>query len=277
MAWLWNSWEEYVAAVNPVAVQGSSDRVRLSHTDSRSLTKHSLYEAVRELKENALELKKLGFKGREISTPAHNPAIVSKAFVLVQDAVYAGEELLLYHKRLAQSRAAYGFLHQQLLINEWERYAKTHRITREINQLVSDMDKLLQDYDSLVEEDRELLVYGNELPDPLKDDFCLARDLFSVGFDEVGLMIAGRGEEGVLRKIADFRSGATISGPPKNFDLIEAMFRDGVISKDTKALLHYLRELRNSEAHSDGTKRRSLDNPRGTATTVAPHFQITSS
>lgn len=39
----------------------------------------------------------------------------------------------------------------------------------------------------------------------LEADFRLARNLFSIGFDEVGVLIAGRGLEGVLRKVAAMR------------------------------------------------------------------------
>src|SRR5262245_53495019 len=41
-----------------------------------------------------------------------------------------------------------------------------------------------------------------DLPPSLESDFRTSRNLFSIGFDEVGLLIAGRGLEGVLRKIA---------------------------------------------------------------------------
>src|SRR5262245_65585889 len=41
-----------------------------------------------------------------------------------------------------------------------------------------------------------------DLPPSLESDFRTSRNLFSIGFDEVGLLIAGRRLEGVLRKIA---------------------------------------------------------------------------
>jgi hypothetical protein len=48
MAWLWDSWEEYVDIVHPVAVD-SPERVRMSLRDSRFEVEHSLYKALREL------------------------------------------------------------------------------------------------------------------------------------------------------------------------------------------------------------------------------------
>jgi len=119
------------------------------------------------------------------------------------DAVHVAEELLLYHKRLAKSKAAYGFLHQHNLPNHWSRYAQTRRIVREINQFMSDVEEFLQGFEAMKEAEDEFIVGTIDLPDLLESDFRLARNLFSVGFDEVGLLIAGRGLEGVLRKIAD--------------------------------------------------------------------------
>ena len=102
-----------------------------------------------------------------------------------------------------------------------------------------------------------------------ESDFRLARNLFSVGFDEVGLLMAGRGLEGVLRKIAVVRKiSLEVKGKPVPAsetdlsDLIQTMYqlhwkteRTRLISAETRALLHYLRALRNSGAHAvDGTR-----------------------
>jgi hypothetical protein len=262
MAWLWDSWEEYVDIVRPVALD-SPQRVRMSQRDSWFETEHSLYKAVGELEQKTRALCSLGFRGTDDATPAHDEALVDQAQPLVMDAVYAAEELLLYHKRLAKSKAAYGFLHQHTLPNHWQRYAKTPRIVREISQLVSDVNELLQGLDAMAELEDEFIVSSIDLPAVLEADFRLARNLFSVGFDEVGLLIAGRGLEGVLRKIADARKislevkGKLVPASEVDlYDLIETMYRvlwkahkTRLISPDTKALLHYLRTLRNSGAH----------------------------
>jgi hypothetical protein len=97
----------------------------------------------------------------------------------------------------------------------------------------------------------------------LEADFRLARNLFSLGFDDVGLLIAGRGLEGVLRKIANIRKilleskGKTAPAAEADLhDLIETMYQlrwktkgTRLISPEAKALLHYLRTLRNNGAH----------------------------
>lgn len=263
MAWLWNSWEEYVDIVHPVAVD-SPQRVRLSRRESWFEAEHSLYKAVHNLEEKSQALCQLGFRRKDDAGPVHDRALVGQAQPLVLDAVYAGEELLLYHKRLAESKAAYGFLHQHTLPDHWHRYAETRRIVREISQFISDVEELLQGYEAMAEAEDEFIVGSIDLPAFLECDFRLARNLFSVGFDEVGVLIAGRGLEGVLRRIADVRNiSLDVKGKPVPasetdlHDLIETMYqlrwktkRTRLISAETKALLHYLKALRNSRAHS---------------------------
>src|SRR2546427_7180330 len=101
MAWLWNSWEEYVEMVHPLAVD-SPGLVRISQRDSWFETEGRLWEAVKELEEKAEALRKLGFTGSSHDHPPNDPSIIEQAGPIVWEAVYAGEELLLYHKRLAK-------------------------------------------------------------------------------------------------------------------------------------------------------------------------------
>lgn len=197
-------------------------------------------------------------------------------------AVYAGEELLLYHKRLAESKEAYGFLHQHSLPDHWGRYAQTRRIIKEISQFVCDVDELLRGLDVMAEAENEFIVGSIDLPALLEGDFRLARNLFSVGFDEVGLLIAGRGLEGVLRRITEVRNISleekgkrTPASEASLHDLIEIMHQlrwkkkqTRLITAETKALLQYLKTVRNSGAHSAaGT--RSVVNLREKAVVIA--------
>ena len=281
MAWLWDSWEEYVDAVHPVAVDRPG-LLRLSHRDSWFETESRLLSAVRKLQEAIHSLSELGFTGRDHDRPPKDAANSKKAESVVLDAVYAGEELLLYHKKLAESEAAYGFLHQHDMIEHWDRYERTGRVGSEIHQLVSDISELLQGFQEFSRTDDKFIVGDLDLPPQLEADFRLARNLFSVGFDEVALLMAGRGLEGVLREIADARKilldvkGKTTPASEADLcDLIEAMYqirwktkKTRLITPETKALLHYLRTLRNSAAHSSRV-RRTVANPRATAAVVA--------
>lgn len=101
-----------------------------------------------------------------------------------------------------------------------------------------------------------------ELPEDLRADFILSRDLFSVGFDEMGLFAAGRGIEGVLRVIARRRK-LTLKVKEKSepladtplYDLCEGLGRVKFVSgaplidKETKSLLQFVRTVRNATAH----------------------------
>ena len=262
MAWLWDTWDEYIDAVHP-AVLIRSGTWRLSRRQPWIEVESSLWEAVRSLTEAYESLCSLGFSGKEHQRPPGDSLIIDKAKQLVLSAIYSGEKLLLYHKRLAKSDASYGFLHQNDLLEHWDRYKQTDRISSEIGQLARDISELLQGFHDLVKVEDRFIIDNLELPSDLESDFRLARNLFSVGFDEVGLLIAGRGLEGVLREIAEVRKivleikGKTSPAcEADTFDLIEAMFhirwktkKTRLITGETRALLHYLRTIRNSRAH----------------------------
>lgn len=190
----------------------------------------------------------------------------------------------MFHKRLATSNAAYGFLHQNNLLKHWERYAKSARISKEIDQLSRDIKDLLEGYHEFVKAQDRFLLDDLRLPDSLESDFRVSRNLFSLGLDEVGLLIAGRGLEGVLREIVRLRRIEIVDGKGRAspafeadfYDIIEAMFqlrwkRNGarLITPDTKALLHYLRTLRNAGAHANIRQARFVASPRETAALTA--------
>jgi hypothetical protein len=280
MAWLWDSWEEFSNAIHPVLIRPGL--LRMSHTEPWSQTESRLLDAVRKLQEATSSLSELGFTGSHRGRFVDDAPNSDQAKSFVMEALYAGEELLLYHKRLALNDAAYGFLHQIDLMEHWDRYEKTGRIASEIHELVSDVNALLQGFQELAQEEEKFIVGDLDLPDHLEADFRLARNLFSVGFDEVALLIAGRGLEGVLRKIADarkiridMRGKITPASEADLYDLIETMYQirwktKGIrlLTPETKALLHYLRTLRNSTAHASLVKK-PIAGPRETAAVVA--------
>jgi hypothetical protein len=261
MAWLWDSWDEYVKWCNPAGVQRGTFNISRSNTQLES-AKH-LLDAVEELTNETNELRSLGFKGNETKGPAYDEALVGKAWNHVLKVVYAGEELLIYHKRLALSEDAYGFLHQNSLLEHWDRYAGGPRIVHEIQQLVDDVDEMLTGYQRMTREDERLLLHNLDVPRELESDFRMARNLFSVGLDEVALFIAARGLERVLRQIAhdrkitlEVKGKKEPAGEADLRDLIETMSRvrwkvkrTPLISKETRTLLQYIRTVRNSGAH----------------------------
>lgn len=281
MAWLWKSWDEYVRTVQPVSFD-KPNYVRLAERDSLFEVDGRLRDAKRELEEKTQGLRKLGFSGRKHENPPNDRAILGQAQRLVWESIYAAEELLLYHRRLATSDASYGFLHQHHILKSWGRYSQTGRIFLEVHQLVQDIDRLLEGYEELVESDEKFLTEDIDLPESLERDFRTARNLFSIGSDEIGLLLAGRGMEGVLREIASkrkitFQIGNRTSPAHEAdvFDLIEIMFQlrwkksgTRLISTDTKNLLHYLRAIRNSSAHASRAPKR-MSSPREIAVIIA--------
>jgi hypothetical protein len=279
MAWLWNSWDEYVSAVHPLEVRIGTFRGCRRNTQFESV--RSLIGALDKLRKALSLLSELGFKGDGTSLPKDSSR-ARQAHGIVIEAVHAGEELLLYHKRLAIGRASYGFLQQNDLLDHWDRYEKTDRIAIEIELLVEDIRELLDGYDQMAREDESFIVDNLDLPVDLENDFRISRNLFSVGFEETGLLVAGRGLEGVLRQIARNRriflvnkGKATPASESDLYDLIETMSRirwkvrgTPLISQEAKALLHYLRTTRNSGAHP-GHSFQGSEDYRETAIVVA--------
>lgn len=178
MAWLWSSWQEYFDAVQPV-VLNSPGLLRGAQKDSLFETDRLLFKATDELKAALNELGSVGFTGDRHHRPPSDAAVIDGARTHAVDLVAAGEELLLYRKRLANTRNAYGFLHQHDLLEHWDRYRGTARLAIEIDQLAADAYELLNGYRELITLDEEFLVRDTNLPEELKADFRLARNLFS--------------------------------------------------------------------------------------------------
>jgi len=214
-----------------------------------------------ELDEARTKLSNLGFTDHP---PKEDRDHLGEAHSLCLDVAYAGEVLLLYHRRLALSRSSSDFCHQKdIVVHEhWDRYSATSRIFHEVSKLVEAVDVLAQGYHDFVTSDSEYLGIDRHFPDTVKADFSLARDLLSVGVDEVGLLIAGRGLEGVLCQITKKRNVVIATKGKETpacdadfYDLIETFKRlswrgkGRLIDKDAAALLHYLRSLRNAGAH----------------------------
>ena len=291
MAWLWTSWDEYVNAIHPVAIRHGA--LNLSHRDTQFESVGRLLASVNRFTNAVYALETLGF-AVEKSPLLRKSDAIKNAFPHAQEAVHAGEELLLYHKRLALSEASYGFLHAHDLLEHWDRYADTSSIAHEIYQFTKDCRELLDGYHQIARADERFIVENIELPENLESDFRTARNLFSVGLDEIGLLVAGRGLEGVLRRVAKdrkiymqtSRSNPRAANEVDFADLIEVIARVRwkvkdipLISRDTKTLLHYLRTIRNSQAHPQqqgNLSQTARDAARVTAITASSIWKDTS-
>lgn len=238
-----------------------------------------MFEAVAELEHAFRELLSLGFDERNRRL---RPADKQLAHVkgLCEGLIRAAEELLLLHKPLATSMDAYGFLHSNELLEHWDRYG-VNRLPFEINQLLDDTHTLLNGYRQSIDRNEDFLVGDLRLPPPLGQDFRTARDLFSVGLDDAGLLIAGRGLEGVVRSVARKRKiqiqrkneKMTALAGARFIEVIDGMAQlcwkqsgHRVMGPETTALLHFLRNIRNGGAHPVAETRKlatsSLDTAR---------------
>jgi len=281
MAWIWSTWEEFVESVNPrLLVSKAAHRVAQRSSQFNNL--QQLMEAISEFRSALDSLAILGFKGLLHEISREEFVETKSTHEVVIRLVRAGEDLLFRHSRLAKTDYASGYLHQHGILEHWERFDKEGNLPYEVSQLVRDAKELLRGFEQVEREDEGFLLDGLELPEPLEADFRLARDLFSVGFDDVGLLISGRGLEAVLRGIADthdMRLAARGKEIPLSevsfYDLIEAMYHcrprgDGprMIALETKQLLHFLRSARNARAHPDLVEGARLGSPRDAAALV---------
>lgn len=96
--------------------------------DSLFATDRRLFEAASELEAGLNTLDELGFTGDGDDFPPDDA--LSQAQMAALAVINAGERLLLFHKRLALSGAAYGFLHSHDLLDHWNRYGRSDVIER---------------------------------------------------------------------------------------------------------------------------------------------------
>ena len=265
MPWLWKDDQEFNDYVRPAELQ-MHNPVSMTHRETWFWCHTEMQDAATKLETAHHDLVSLGFGSEPMP---QDRALLDQAQRLTWDIVYAGEELLLYHKRLAQSEWAYDFLHEHDFSEHWGRYAATKRIFREIGKLTEASSKLLLGYNKLQQEDDRFLISELNLPEELQPDFFLSRNLFSVGFDELGVLVACRGLEHVLREIAKQRKIKLPGKADKSacdadlHDLIESFaqlrFLNGtsVLDKQVLALLHYGRTVRNASAHPGNRPRQT--------------------
>jgi len=187
---LWDSYEEFRNSVGPVLIDHGGP-LRLAQSETLCEQQAKISRALAELKDALTKLSDLGFTE---DPPQEHREHLDEAFSICLDLAYAGEDLLMYHRRLALSQAAYEFCHQKDIVvrENWDRYSVTKRIFKEIARLVESVDQLVQGYRDIVDSHGKYLRIESDLPDTVEADFRLARDLLSVDLDEVGLLIAGR-------------------------------------------------------------------------------------
>lgn len=260
MAWLWETFEEFEKYVQPIEYNRPAIyKVCLSNSWFENHAQ--LNESFLRFVEKTQEL--ISKKSIKHSESDREEKILSEMETLIWNINREGEVLLLYNKRLAMSHWASDFIHEKDISEHWERYCGEKRIYHELDKYISATENLITGYNQFVKDDSNFLLDDLSFPPELKKDFILSRNLFSVGFDEIGLLIAGRALEGVLRRIIQekqvkitSKNRSTPGWESDFYDLIELSYRvmwksplTRLIDNKTRQLLHFLRNLRNSSAH----------------------------
>jgi hypothetical protein len=252
---IWQSFEEYKKAVLPRFVnQGHFSQARSA----------TAFGMLQHLHERATHLSTL----IPILTEMHSKLFLDGAtpyplLPAITMAVEDGEYVLLCYPRLTGGRPFHRFVTATDIIDgfaddpiEEQRWA--------LGAFLQACRDLLADLAAMAEDDVSFLVSELKVPDNLASDFYLARDLFSVDLDGVGVLVAARGLEGVLRRVAEWQQITLVTGRGQQRacdaemrDVIEVMHharwkatKRALISTEMKGLLHYLRAVRNSDAHS---------------------------
>lgn len=254
----WTSDKEFEGRVFPSAFR-NNEHVRLSHR---------LYTLVAWLQEAEHEVRALYKVTDELRKLSRSTSDLNEAVSKAAEACIVGERLLLHNKRLALSEYAEEFLHiKDAFASENDNRKRAGHW--DLDHLLKGLDDLSRGLNVLQKGDEFFLTLELNLPKDLKSDFYTARDCFSVGLDEPGLFVAGRGLEGVFRRIlrerkVTLQTGAKVkpAAEAEFHDVIEVARRlrwrkDGnlIFSQDTIQLLHWLRTIRNREAHPAASTR----------------------
>lgn len=271
-SWRWQSDDEFCEHVQP-HVLSKVPHVRHSYfTFSFAQSARRLFEDLARLRE---VLERLESQLDREAVPDALP----EAQDLAIEICHFGERVLILQKRLVIKNHAYGFLHSKEAIPHAAHKTDKPITFHDLRRLAEDTREMLAGFAKLEEEDADFLVTAVKLPDPLNREFCLARDLFSVGFDDIGLLVAGRGLEGVLRKVLIDRSirvSGTSPARAKLYRVIETMEtlhwqadKKPFLPPGAIGILHWLRETRNIGAHAHVEDAVPLGSPRHLAILVA--------
>jgi len=263
-SWRWSNDEEFRENVFPHALN-ENDHVR------RAAISNCFAENCRDLFDNARKLR----DGCEELTVLleENQDEISEALGIAIEMCQDGEEMLLFQRRLAVGMGAYGFLHGKEAIEHFCHKTSKPTSRHDLERFCDDVFDMLQAFDSALLDDAKFLADEvRDLPEHLEADFLKARDLCSVGFEEVGVMLCGRGFEKVVREILARRNIQVASGNRSQpaskamlHDLLGAMGKlkykdDGnrLFSPQSLTLMHWIREVRNGVVH-EGEEEVSAD------------------
>jgi hypothetical protein len=255
-SWRWASNEEFIEYVHPHALNEVNQVRNYERSYCFAEVCRELFNSVHELETSLSALDEWLGSHREIDADGLSIGV---------DICHHGETMLLFQRRLAVGMGAYGFLHGKDGIEHFAHKLSSHTTRRDLKQLRTDTAGLLSAFDDAMREDAHFLVDSvRDLPEALERDFRMVRDLCSVGFEDVGLIVCGRGFEKVIRAIMAARGVRISVGKSTDLDASKATLHDLigaigrlrwddddslVFSSQSVALMHWIRQVRNEAVH----------------------------
>lgn len=257
--WHWESTEAYTEHIKPIE-HGPKNAVHAAKSYTALKRVWSYCKAVHDLEEACAELKRIA----DIAAYPPISPFTEDQFDQVWNAacriVSNGEYIFAYCKALAETKGGEEFIERKHIFEELPRYQKESWGSCKswtIDLLRATEEFLKSIYDFWATEE-SFLNHVPDLPEDLKMDFVAARDVMSLGFDEAGLIYAGRGLEGVVRQIAK-KHNVIPSKPVERlrfFDILAALEKKKfshdqslVIDEQMRHRLQLSRVTRNHSAH----------------------------
>lgn len=256
MPWLWSSFDEYSSHINPI-YRDNAGVFRYKHLFSWGDMEASRLDYLRDVESALNSLETAGVD--ENQTSFSKPKLL-KIHAYIEQIVNSVEQMLVFDRRLGMTPETSNFANakDEVLLN-WERYLEGDYLGHCLVSLYTSTRALIACLHSRTESDRSFLLSEFIVNEPPPADFVMARDLFSLGFDEAGLFYSGRGLESTLREALRRRKFDYESKPiwEKDFyHFIECLDKlrwkedsSRVLDKQTINLLHMLRTMRNAGAH----------------------------
>jgi len=254
-SWRWTKTEDFIEYVNPHALNKvdhvRNQRVLYCFAESCQ----TLFDHVAALRQLLARLRSLLAESKAINVESLNVAV---------EMCHHGESMLLLQRRLAIGSGAYAFLHGKDAVKHAAHELSKPTFRHHLVQFCKDTEELLTAFDAALHEDAAFLVVDvSALPEDLAATFRTARDLSSVGFEDVALLICGRGFEQVVRRVLKLwdvtisaKGVTTVAAEAGLNDVIETMRRlrwkddaSKVFSAPSMALMQWVRQVRNVEAH----------------------------
>lgn len=263
-SWRWETAEEFLQHVHPIE-HAPKNAVRTAKHWTGLKRMLEFCRAVNNMELAYHELKRIASVAAKPPTRKYTEDEFGEVWAAACNIVQQGEYALAYCKPLAETKGGQEFIERKDVFEHLPRYQKQSWGSAKSGtmDLLRATEALMQSIHEFWETDESFLNCVPDLPDDLKADFVAARDVMSLGFTEAGLIYAGRGLEGVVRRIANDHN--LFPGRPieraRFAEILTALegkrfsnSRRLVIDEQTKHRLHLSRAMRNHSAHPDSQR-----------------------